>query len=113
MARDIILSKIFTGLDFNKHKVFRSDIFNPVLILAADIYSLPRFHFYFPVITGKEGITIHDEPVFRPPIMALEAQPIARIHGYALHLVAIRIDQILEKSPGPMGIVIIQMSYSR
>jgi len=112
IARDIVLSKIIAGLDFNKDQVFSSDILNPVPVPALDINGLPRLHLLLSAVAGKERIAVHDEPVFRPTVMALQAHPLARIHGYALHLVVIRIDQIFEKSPWPAGIIAAQCPIS-
>jgi hypothetical protein len=112
IARDIVFSKIIACLDFNNNQVSLSDIFNPVFVPALDIDCLPRLHFLFPAVASKERIAFQDKPVFRPPAMALQADPLPRIHGYALYLVIIRIGQVLEKSPGPVGIIAYQWKIS-
>jgi hypothetical protein len=108
---DVVLFEGIAGLNLDKHHVALSDIFDTVPVVPAYIHGLTGDKPRFPSVAGKERLTRHYEPVFRPPFMALEAHAFALVNGNTLDLMIVIIGQIFKKTPGAVRIATIQLTF--
>jgi hypothetical protein len=112
ISLDVIFPEIISRLYFYEHEIRLAYVLYAVQVPPRYINSLPGPDAYLVPVVREHALTLDDEPVLGPSLVALQAQPLAGIYRDPFYFMIIRIYKVFVKAPGAMRIVIIQPAYS-
>jgi hypothetical protein len=98
-AFNIVFTKVFTGLNFDKDNIGRTWIGQAMGLIRKNTYRVPWFKDLITVVTGDQGRAAHDGPRFPSEAVTLKAQSFSGVHDNSLDLVVGRIGQHLVVTP--------------